>query len=97
MAFSPNQFSLSISSETAGFYSLFQSYYPRWKVYIDDIKTDLVRTNISFMGVWIPNGTHEVVFQYQSTDLKIASLISAISVLIIIGITCYKPRSFSLS
>jgi hypothetical protein len=88
--FSPQQFAFTIESNSAGFYSLFQNYYPRWKLLIDGKPATITKINIAFMGFSLPAGKHEVVFQYKKWDLVIAFLISTLLSLTIIGIALRK-------
>ena len=54
-------------------------YYPDWKVEIDGVKTEVVRTNLAFMGVVIPPGRHLVRFYYTPTAFTAGLIISLAS------------------
>jgi hypothetical protein len=82
--FTPNRLDVVITSEEPGIYSLFQNYYPNWKLYVDGKAAPIIRCNISFMGFKLNRGTHSVSFQYKAPAIKIAFLISLISLLTIL-------------
>jgi hypothetical protein len=82
--FTPNRLDVVITSEEPGTYSLFQNYYPNWKLYVDGKEAPIIRCNISFMGFKLNRGTHSVSFQYKAPAVKIAFLISLISLLTIL-------------
>lgn len=90
--FTPNRFDFEIECKQPTFYNLFQNYYPRWDLYIDNVKTNIIKSNISFMGFQLVAGHHSVSFRYKMNDLIIAFFLSAgLSLLIIISglIDCY--------
>jgi len=94
--FTPNQFTFTNNSATPGFYTFFQNMYPRWELYINGVLTKPIKSNISFIGFWLPGGTHEITMKYRSIDLKIAGLICILT-LIFILIVVLKPSSFKSS
>ena len=83
-----------ISSSTAAVV-LLQNIYPRWKLYVDNQPQKIIKTNIAFMGFEVPNGEHQFSFQYQSSDLDIAFIVSTICILLlcIYKITEFRKKS----
>jgi hypothetical protein len=53
-----------------------QNVYPGWKVFVDGKESPILITNISFMGVVIPEGGHEIVFRYHPEKIIYAWYIS---------------------
>jgi hypothetical protein len=96
--FYPNRFDFEINCQQPGFYCLFQNYYPRWKLYVDGIKTEIVRCNISFMGLQLKPGHHLVSFRYKTDDLIIAFYINIVLsfLIIVFGILQLLKSSFSV-
>ncbi|MBS1620571.1 MAG: YfhO family protein [Bacteroidetes bacterium] len=82
--FSPNIMEGTITSSYNGFYVLLQNYYPRWKLYVDNKKEEIDITNISFMGFKIPEGSHHFSLRYEANDIKLAFLLSVITLILII-------------
>jgi hypothetical protein len=84
LRFFPNQFDFEIYSQQPGFYCLFQNYYPRWRLYIDGAKTEIITSNVSFMSFQLKAGQHLVSFRYKCNDLVIAFYINILLSLSII-------------
>ena len=94
--FSPNEWVMNIKNPQDGFYTMFQNYYPRWKLMIDGKEQKIVKSNISFMGFEIPAGNHTLVLYYRSLDIKIAFLISILSGLSIIILIAKRWRVYNI-
>jgi hypothetical protein len=89
--FYPNEIEGDISSSKDGFFVLLQNYYPRWKLYVDNKREDIVISNISFMGFNIPAGVHHFSFRYEANDVKLAFVISLLTLLTILILLLIKP------
>ena len=82
----------------SGMLAFLQNYYPGWKVFVNGEKQDLLKANLSFMGVFVPgnkNTESRVVFVYERNDVKAAfyiSVISFISVFLIFLWTMFYKR-----
>lgn len=81
--FTPNNWDIKISSEEPGFYCLFQSHYPNWKLYVDGKESKINLCNISFMGFSLAKGTHVISFKYQAPFIKTAFFISLFCFMVI--------------
>lgn len=82
--FTPGEWILEIESPSNGFYTLFQNHYPRWKLKIDGKEEKLFKSDISFLGFQVPAGKHVVQLSYASLDLKIAFIISCLTLITIL-------------
>jgi uncharacterized membrane protein YfhO len=89
--FYPNDIEGTITSSKNGFLVLLQNYYPRWKLYVDNKREDIIISNISFMGFNIPAGVHQFSFRYEADDIKLAFLISLLALLTILILFLFKP------
>lgn len=58
----PNRVILRTENEGEGFLVLTDSYYPTWRVKIDGVEGEIVRTNYAVRGVVVPQGEHAVEF-----------------------------------
>lgn len=56
---------VKIDSESAGILLFTQRWQPGWTVQIDGCQAEVLRCNYLCMGVFVPSGTHEVVFTYR--------------------------------
>ena len=57
-----NKIIISVDNKEDGFLVMLDSYYPTWKVFIDDIESEILLTDYNFKGVIVPGGAKEVVF-----------------------------------
>ncbi|MEO5890049.1 MAG: YfhO family protein [Ferruginibacter sp.] len=60
---------------------LLQNIYPGWKAFIDGKETAIMKVNISFMGVAIPLGKHEIIFRYHPALIIYAWYVSLLTLL----------------
>lgn len=58
------------------------SYYPGWKVLVDDKESTIHRTNYNFRGVFLQEGKHKVEFIYSPKSLKYGLVISGIAIFV---------------
>ncbi len=58
---------------------LSEVYYPKWQVYVDGVKTEMLKADYVLRAVALPAGDHEVVFRYDSSTLKRGLLISVLT------------------
>lgn len=56
-----------------------ESFYPGWSAKVDRTATDIIRTNDAFMGIALPEGTHEVVFKFRPYRVRIGIIISTVT------------------
>lgn len=77
---------------------LSEVYYPRWKLEVDGRPWKIHRANYILRAVSLPEGSHELVFAYDSSLLKSSLIISvvtfslAILLLIASGLTQIRSR-----
>lgn len=46
-----------------GFLVFSDAYYPSWRVYIDGVEREIIKTNHAFRGVVVPPGNHTILFK----------------------------------
>jgi uncharacterized membrane protein YfhO len=63
-----------------------QSYYPSWRVRVNDLETPLLRANHAFQCVRVPAGTSQVVLTYDDRRFKAGVLISILSTSVCLGL-----------
>ncbi len=44
---------------------LSDTYYPGWRVMVDGVETEILRTNYAFRGIQLPAGAQHIVFSYD--------------------------------
>jgi hypothetical protein len=72
---------------------LSQTYYPGWKAIVDGQDTPVFDANLLLTGVALSPGAHEVRFVYDPESVKIGALLSAVSLIIIVGLLYERRRS----
>lgn len=70
----------------AGLLVISQNFYPGWRVEIDGVPTQVLRTNYTLQGVVVPAGSHFVRLQFRSNHVTIFGGLSIIFGLISLGL-----------
>lgn len=81
---SSSQFVIETTTADSALLVLTQNYYPHWRVTIDGNKNDIIKTNISFMGVVVPAGKHTVVFRFEPVLIKRAVKVQLVIIFLLI-------------
>lgn len=74
--FSPNRVEIKVKSDKIQLLTFVQNFYPGWKAFINGKEVDLIKSNYTFMSLWIPKGENTVIFQYKPHNILIAFYIS---------------------
>jgi hypothetical protein len=79
---------LDVNASGNNFLFLGDTYFPNgWKAYIDGIESKIYRANHNFRGIVVPEGKHNIVFEYLPESFVISKYLSLIlSSLTIIGL-----------
>jgi uncharacterized membrane protein len=80
----PELVSIEVETDDAGLLVLADTWYPRWRVYVDGIESDLLRANYWQRAVVVPSGSHTVEFRFDSGDVRTGLLISIIGMLAVL-------------
>lgn len=75
----PNTFSFTATASGSGLLVVSNSYDPGWTAAINQVKTPVYRANGGLMAISVPQGTHNVVFNYFPKYMDIALLLSGSS------------------
>lgn len=78
LQFSRNQVSGRITTPRAGVLTSSIPYSSGWHVTVNGHAAKTVHTNQAFLGVYLPRGTHRVVFTYQTPCLRTGAMISLV-------------------
>jgi hypothetical protein len=68
-----------------GILVLVDTYDPGWRVRVDGLPAPLLRANVTFRGVALPEGSHRVELLYRPFSVQIGALVSIATLLIAIG------------
>ena len=78
--YEPHSVTIDAEMEHAGFLILPDTYYPGWKVFVDDEKKDLYAADYIARGVFVPEGPHVVRFVYDPLSFKLGLWLSLLTV-----------------
>lgn len=94
ITYQPEMVEILTQSDSENLLFLSDSYFPGWKVFIDNKESKIYKANFAFRAVFVPAGNHLVKFKYIPASFDLGSKISLISILIftLIGIILFKWR-----
>jgi hypothetical protein len=64
----PGKSSVKVSIQSQSLVTFVERYTPDWTVTVDGAPADLQRVNMLSMGVFVPPGDHEIVFEYLPSN-----------------------------
>ncbi len=88
--YGPNKIIANVNTGSNRILTLLQSNYTGWHAYIDNKETDILLSNLLTMSILLPEGKHEVKFQYNNKPIIIGAIISLISLMIVLGIISWS-------
>tara|TARA_B100000315_G_scaffold203829_1_gene196980 strand:- start:4333 stop:6675 length:2343 start_codon:yes stop_codon:yes gene_type:complete len=91
--YSPNLIEIEAGLTKKGFLVLSDSFYPGWKVSIDDEQGKILRANHNFRAVALNKGFHEVKFTYTPVLFYAGLAISCITVILFLIFFLLKFRN----
>lgn len=62
------------------------TYYPGWKAYIDKKETKIYKTDGVLKGIYIPAGSHEIIFNFLPSNFWLGVLLTIFSYIALITI-----------
>jgi len=68
--YQPNRVVIDLEANCWSLLVLTDNFYPGWQATIDGQPTKIYRTDYSFRGVVVPDGKHEVVFEYRPISFR---------------------------
>ncbi len=71
---------VTLDRENLVFYSV--PYDEGWSVTVDGKKADVIKANIGFMAVAVPEGTHTIRFNYYTPGLKLGITLTIASIVV---------------
>lgn len=82
MSQSTHKITADYETDTNTFLCLSIPYSEGWSIYVDGDKKELIRTNIAYMGTYVPAGKHNITLKYETPGLKIGLIIAAIGLIL---------------
>jgi hypothetical protein len=82
-----------VDSSQNGWIMLSEIWYPGWTVFVDNKRTENLRSNYLFQGVFVPSGLHEVEFRYQPISFRLGIYVSTFSLILLISLLIKNKRN----
>lgn len=82
----PERMALQVDLPAPGVLVLSDSWYPGWQVTVDGQPAPILRANLLFRAVMLPEGVHDVVFEFRSTSLRLGLMAAIAAVLLLFGL-----------
>ena len=83
-SYAPHQISVEVNARVNCLLFASEVFYPAWKAKLDGKDVSIHKTNFLFRGVEIPEGRHEVVFEYKSGAFAKGKIVSPIVLLVVL-------------
>jgi len=85
VSYDPEQVSVEVEMDCPGHFVLTDAYYPGWLALVDGQPSEILRADLYFRAVAVPEGQHLVEFRYEPASLKAGLALSLFAVLSIAG------------
>jgi len=83
--FGAERVDFEVEAEAAALVVVAQTYFHRWRAYVDDLPVPLLRANYAFQALAVPAGKHRVRLAYVDRAFQIGAGISGAAVLICVA------------
>jgi hypothetical protein len=77
VGYAPNELRFTIHSDAPALFVLSDVYYPGWHAYLDGVSVPLYRADVTFRGVAVQAGTHELRMRFWPGSLQRGLLLVA--------------------
>ena len=91
--YAPERVVLSVHASAPGYVLLADSWYPGWVAQVDGVDAPIRRADLIFRAVQVSAGTHEIVFEYRPTTFYFGAAVSALALVIVLGIFALSKRT----
>lgn len=90
-----NNIRMSVNADRDGYLTVLQSKHFGWKAYVDGKEKDIELVNGCFMGLYLEEGSHEIVMEFKPYDffVGISITLTYLVVLVILGIVYWKKSA----
>jgi len=82
----PQKVRLAVRANAPSLLVLLDAWSPDWQATVDDVAVRIRRANLVARAVRVDAGRHEVVFTYQPKAFSRGAAVSAVSVVVLVGI-----------
>lgn len=86
VAYAPERVEIEVQAERSGLVVLSDSYFPGWRVWVDDSESEILRANGLFRAVALSSGLHRVRFEYRPASFRLGAVISSAALFLLCAI-----------
>ena len=79
LKFTHNEIIIETKTTKDKFMVLLDRFSKRWNCWIDNKHADIYKSNLTFKGIFVPKGQHEIKFIYRNLPIKVCAIIYAAS------------------
>lgn len=83
-----NQISCDVTIDKEGMFVLSIPYSKGYTACVDGTKTSIVRANMAYMGILLPEGHHDIKLTYCTPELRLGALLSGLG-FVLFGCVCF--------
>jgi hypothetical protein len=81
LSYNANKAFFECETQSDSFLYVSDAYYPGWKAYLDGKEARIYRANLAFRAIYIPRGTHTVLFVYRPLSFYIGFCLTVFGLL----------------
>lgn len=93
--YSPNSVVIETTTDQNALLYLSDTYYPGWKVFVDNNPSTILRANYAFRAVVIPSGSHKIEFKFSPSSFKFGFWLSFISIVLALVTLIIKEKIYN--
>jgi hypothetical protein len=90
--YEPNRVELEVKTDHAGLLVLTDPYYPGWRATVDREDASIHRVNHDLRGVFVPAGTHDVIFTFRPITVLLGAALATVSLVVAVVIIVVERR-----
>lgn len=87
-----NTYAFTANLKRDGFVLVNEIYYPGWDALVDGKPVDILRVDHTFRALALPSGSHRIVMRFRPPYLRLAGLLSLITLAGLIGFFVFQGR-----
>lgn len=92
VAYEAERVELKATAARPAWVVLADAYAPGWEARVDDQPAAILRANYAVRAVEVPAGAHRVVFTYRTPLLRLGALLSALGMVLGVGLALWGRR-----
>jgi hypothetical protein len=81
----PNRVTIRAALNAPGYLVLADTWYPGWRVTVDDQPAEMLRANYAFRAVHLPDGEHVVEMVYRPASVLVGGVVSLAAVILVVA------------